>query len=402
MPSQGRSSPTPESTPRSDASFSSEVEDLGSNADQCAQLEGCDGDVPPLDEVFWDGFADEYAALQADISQVTSRSIELQSQIASADHAAILDHHVDGAFALEEALARAVSAAQAGSAFGEGETVDVDDVAVESAHDLWDRMEVALDVLREHNGLYTAVLAQNLAGILEEFSTLAAVVLESGLERSLEEAAVQTQEELARFQDAWKVAGTSVAKIPADILVDAAVGATITATVPIVLGAAGVTGTLPAVAVALLIAGGASVAWNAVTDSWGTDVSSLEDGVTQANGMFDIGADSAAIDHVGDGFKATAESAGKISTGITVLMDLAATGHAIDGIYEAAAAWESFKSEHAKLETLWQEAAVIFGGFVRFSEEMKVATLLLGDEVRRRRQAIDEVESIYGDGLYDV
>ena len=376
------------------------VADLGSNADQCALAEGCDKDVPPVDDLFWEGFADEYAALQADIVAVTTRAMTLQAEIPSVDHQALLDYHLEGVFGLEEDLCTAVATAQAGSAYAEGDEVDVDDASVDAALDVWDRMEVALDILREHNGLYAATLAQDLAAKYEQLATLAGVVVESGVDRSMREAGQRTQAALEAFTDSWTIAAASLAKIPADIAVDLAVGAAITAAVPTILGAAGLTGTLPAVVVALAIAGTASLAWNAVTDPWGPDVSGLEDNVNSANGWVDIGSDSAAIDHAGAEFKATAERTGNVSLWLTVVLDMTAAGHAIAGAYEASAAWEAFKVEHAKLEQLWTDAVVLLGGFVRFAEQMKSGAAMLGAEISRRRGAIDALEAVYGPALY--
>lgn len=56
---------------------------------------------------------------------------------------------------------------------------------------------------------------------------------------------------------------------------------------------------------------------------------------------------------------AGAEKAGKISLGITILLDLAATGVAIEGIYAAAADWEAFEKEHGRLQTLWAQCVVL-------------------------------------------
>ena len=127
-----------------------------------------------------------------------------------------------------------------------------------------------------------------------------------------------------------------------------------------------------------------------------------KDNVTSLSGYVDVGADTAAIDQVGAGFKAGSETVGNVSLGFTVLLDLAATGVAIEGIYQASSAWEAFKLQHAELQKLWDECALIYGGFVRFAEQMKAATALLGDEIKRRKLAIDQLEAAFGGGLYDV
>jgi hypothetical protein len=390
-----KTTPAPERT-------SAAVDVLGANSDrQCALEEGCDDTVPPLDAIFWDGFEDEHASLMGDIAQVTARAMELQEKMPSAEHAAILDHHIEGHFKLEEALAAAVTDAQAGTFYDDAGGLELEVDAVERVLALWDRTEVALDVLREHNGMYAAVLGQELERKLTELSSLAQTVLEAKMEERLEESERQRRETFAVFEASWAVAALSIAKIPADVAVDVAVGAGIAAAMPMVLGAVGLSGALPAVVVAGGLAYGASQVWNRASD-WGPDIGTLHEGVTHLNGYLDVGSDATAIEHVEAGLRANAEAAGKVSMGLTVLLDAVAAGVAIEGYYSAAAAWEAYKREDEKMHVLWDQCALLLGNLMRFSDQLKAGVGDLADRIGEGGLAIDQLESTYDGALYEV
>ncbi len=359
---------------------------------------GGGGRVPALDDVFWEGFSDQHVGLMGDIVEVTARAIDLQPQVPSPEDAATLDRHIDGIFALEQALAAAITDAHAGSVYGDDDALEIDTAAMQSAVDLWDRIDVALDLLREHNDLYTAVLGVDLAGQMKQLAVLARLVIDSGLERSMAEAGKGMQAKLAAFDESWKVAAKSVAKLPLDVGVDVAVGAGIS----MALAAMGVTATAPAVAMALLIAGAASLAWNAASSGMGPKPGPIHETLGKLNGSVDVAADAAAIEQVGRGIRTGAEGVGKVSLGMTVLLDVVSTGVAIDGMYEAASAWEAFKREDARMQTLWAQCVLFFGGFVRFTEQMQGAATTLGETIEHKRLAIERLESIYGDALHDV
>lgn len=337
-----------------------------------------------------------------DISQVTSRAMDLQGQLPSAEHAAILDYHIEGIYGLEACLAGAISTAQAGSTYGGAAGLDVDEAGVDVVLELLERLDVALDLLREHNGMYAAVLAHDLTEKLTQLSLLAQVVVESGLERSIAEVGKEMQERLAAFELSWKVAALSVAKLPADLAVDVAVGATISAAVPLVLGAAGLTGAIPAVAIAAIIAAAAAHGWSVATESWGPNVGALQESVAKTNGYVDVAADSMAIETVEAGMRSAARSIGQVSMGITGLLDLVSIGIAIEGIAEASEAWEAFKRNDARMRALWGQYKELFGNFLRFGEMTEAARSQLGAKLGDSQLNIQQLESSYGGALYEV
>jgi hypothetical protein len=346
------------------------------------------------------GFTDEHGGLLGDLTEVTGRAMELQPTL-DPEPAGMLDYHIDRCFSLDEHLAQQITDAQSGAYYEEDQSVACDEAAVDAALDAWDRLEVALDILREYNGAYAAVNAADLANQLAMFASIAAALLESGVERSMQAAAIEAQETFQAFQDAWKLVATSLAKVPADVLADMATGAAVEAAIPLVLGGLGLSAgaTLPAIAVAAAIVIAAGAITDRVTDGWAPDLDGFADGVSGLNGDLDFGADVSAIDQVGAGFKSAAEKAGTVTTGITVLTDLAAAGVALDGVSQAEAAWLAFQEKHQKLQKLWSDANTLMQNILRFAGQMRAGTQRLEATVRQHAEAIRSLEANYGEGL---
>jgi hypothetical protein len=99
-----------------------------------------------VDEVFEEGFADVRVALHDDLLQLTTLALTLRPHLDSDDNA-ILDLHVEGLHALDEQLAEAIADVRAGA-------------TVAAVWDLRARMETGLDLLRECNRAYCAVVAR--------------------------------------------------------------------------------------------------------------------------------------------------------------------------------------------------------------------------------------------------
>lgn len=372
--------------------------DYGSNQEQCALVDGCDASVPTLDEIFWDGFPDEHGGLIGDLASVTGRSMELQAQVPP-DMSENLEYHIQGAFDLDDALALSIESIQ-GEAYFEGEEVKFSQEAYEEVMELWDRLEISLDILREHNGILARVLAMDLAGQLATLSELAAALVEAGVERSMAQAGADLDAKAKALQESWKPVVGSIAKLPADVAVDAAVGQAILIGVPAVLGFVGVSGTLPAVVVAAAIAFGGSMIWDAISGSWGADVGELGEKINDVNGHIDLGADATAIKNVGEGFAKSADDVGKMSTAVTVVMDLVSIGHAIEGAYTAKSDFDAFVASYGELEKLWGEATTLLGGLINFADGMRAAVAGLSDEINEADVKIRELEGVFGEGLY--
>lgn len=268
------------------------------------------------------------------------------------------------------------------------------------ALDLWERIEVGLDILREYNGTYEAVLAQGFGENLGKLCTLAANIIEARLEESLKESAVEAEKALEDFKSAWVDAGQSIAKLPVDIVGDLLVAEAIAVGVPLVAATVGTGGTVLAVGAGILIAGAAAFAMNELTAEWGPDLGTLIDGVGTVNAGVDVAADATAIEQVGTSLRSAAESTGKISLGFAVALDLVATGVAIDGVYVASARWEAFKRKQERLHETWMEALTFLEPFRRRAEQLRTGCLELQGTLPLRKANVERLESAYGGALY--
>lgn len=391
---------TPEQEQSSDSAQKSNFGLGYYSGSQCALEDGCEG-VPPLDDLFWEGFSDEHGDLIGDLTEVTGRAMELQPMLAP-EAAGTLDYHIDGCFALDELLAQQISDAQISAYYEEDESVVCDEAAVDSAMITWDRLEVALDILREYNGAYAAIGGADLLKLLAMIASTAADLLDRGIERSMEANAIEAQEKLRAFEAAWKLVVPSLKKVPLNVAADMATGLVVEAAIPVILGGLGIAGgaTLPAIAVATGVVFAAGMITDRVTDGWAPDLEGFTKDISELNGHLDFSADISAIDQVGAGFKTAADNVGKVSTGITVLTDLAAAGVAIDGVLQAAAAWKAFQEKQDMLQKSWAYLNLLMQNFLKFAAEIRAATQMLDVILRQHVAVIRSLEAHYGGGLY--
>lgn len=376
-----------------------EYEEYDQDLQQCALDEGCDEEVPTLDEIFGTGFVDEEQMILADMTEVTAESMTMQSKLPSEEHISLLEHHIEGAFGLEEAMSKAIVEAQAGATFVEGE-VDADWEVVGDAREFLNRIEVSLDLMREHNKLYGAVMAADLATKFQGLAEFGAALIEGTMVREMEKDTAHCEALLKKMDASWKVAATSLAQVPANVAVNAATGAAITAGVPLILGALGVSGTLPALLAAAAIAKGISFAADAVKGSWGTDVNGLHDGLSGLNGHLNFASDVASVKEVGEKINGSAETMGKVTLAVGVLFDAVEAGVAIDGFYQAKADWDAYVVAEDARQAKWTGLRDLMMNCTTQAARLQGQVMDLSDMVVECEAEIMQLEGLYGAELY--
>ncbi len=370
---------------------------LGFDAvEQCA-LPDCSEEVPRLDEIFGEGFVDDYGGLVGDVAEVTGLSMQLLNDCPVPFLIDELDAHIDGAHGLEDGLAQAIADVQE-SAFYEGDgSIDCDENALDAVADRWDRIEVSLEILRATNAICIGLQGLEYVKNAEMLAKLVADLMTLNAEQQLLESGKRVEAAAAAVDSAWNDACWSIAKVGGTAVVDLVLPEAIAVSVPALIALTGpVSG--PVIAVAAVV--GAALVWNAVSEDWGPDIGAVHQTLSEQNASFGVATEIATADAAASGMKAGPAHLGRLSTAVSLALDAAQSVVAVDSLRKVSEAIEATKAEFAEFDAKWNEILKQIRAVLTFANQMHFAGVKVADMIGEKQLQLDGLNSIYGDQLY--